>query len=98
MNKLIVALLGAFLWSPVLADKLQFTTSPGAAYAAYVEVHVTDASNHEVFHGFADRFGRINISLPPGTYRVAAKTQLNPNLKATIQITGAQGLRPIGLQ
>lgn len=97
MRSILVALLLFFFSAFAQADERQFTVGAGAAFASYSEVHVTDASNKEVFHGFADRLGRIHVSLPAGTYQFGVTTSQGRLIAKTIQLTGSDQLRTVAL-
>ena len=98
MKSVLIALLLSVFITFAQADELQFTVGAGAAFASYSEVHVTDASNKEVFHGFADRLGRIHVSLPAGTYRFGITTGQGKPFATTIQLTGSDQLRTVALR
>ena len=81
------------------ADQLQFriAVSGGDTYASLAEVRLTDAQNHQVFRGYTDRYGRINVPIPPGKYRAAVNASGQTKTK-TIDLTGAAKLRVITLE
>jgi len=81
------------------ADQLQFrvAVSGGDSYASLAEVRLTDAQDHQVFHGYTDRFGRINVPLPPGKYRAVVSVSGQKKTK-TIDFTGGAKLRVVTLE
>jgi len=81
------------------ADQLQFriAVSGGASYASLAEVRLTDAQNHQVFRGYTDRYGRINVPVPPGKYRAVVNASGQTKTK-TIELTGAAKLRVITVE
>jgi len=81
------------------ADQLQFriAVSGGVTYASLAEVRVTDAQNHQVFRGYTDRYGRINVPIPPGKYRAAVNASGQTKTKP-IDLTGGAKLRVITLE
>ena len=81
------------------ADQLQFkiAVSGGTSYASLAEVRLTDAQNHQVFRGYTDRYGRINVPVPPGKYRAVVNASGQTKTK-TIELTGAAKLRVVTLE
>jgi len=81
------------------ADQLQFriAVSGGDTYASLAEVRLTDAQNHQVFRGYTDRYGRINVPIPPGKYRAAVNASGQTKTKP-IDLTGGAKLRVITLE
>jgi hypothetical protein len=81
------------------ADQLQFriAVSGGESYASLAEVRLTDAQNHQVFRGYTDRFGRINVPVPPGKYRAIVNASGQTKTRA-IELTGVAKLRVVTLE
>lgn len=86
MKLLIVLLLGLFA-AAARGEILQFEIGRGGPYAAYAAVRVLDASNREVFHGYADGYGRLSLTAAPGRYTVLVKTRYGEKSSA-VQLAG----------
>ena len=98
MKKLCLALAIMLTANVALADQFQFSIGSGSTgtYAAYASVRIITSDNREVFKGFADRFGRVSIGVPPGQYQAVVVMQ-GREMRAPLRLTGASGLKPITL-
>jgi hypothetical protein len=101
----VTAMKGVLLAAPFLlaasaagADQLQFKidVGGGTSYAAFAQVRVLNDENRQVFGGYADRYGRVNVPIPPGRYRAVVVTHGQTKMKS-IELTGARGLRLVTL-
>ena len=98
MKNLCLALATILIADVALADQFQFSIGSGSngTYASYASVRILTSDNREVFKGFADRFGRVAIAVPPGQYQAVVVTQ-GREMRAPVRLTGANGLKPITL-
>jgi hypothetical protein len=101
MKNICIALVLMFAANAALADQFQFTIGSGtnASYASYANVRVLNSANKEIFKGFADRYGRISIVVPPGQPQqvVVIVVMQGKEMMTPLRLTGASGLRPINL-
>jgi hypothetical protein len=99
MKNICIALASMFAATAANADQFQFTIGSGnsASYASYATVRVLTANNKEIFRGFADRYGRVSIVVPPGQPQevVVIVVMQGREMRTPLRLTGASGLRPI---
>lgn len=77
--------------------QLVYRTGPDVFYVAYSRVTVLGAHGDTVFAGTTDRYGRIQIGLPTGTYR--AEVSYRGNRRAfQIAINGTRELRIVEIR
>jgi hypothetical protein len=81
------------------ADQFQFQYRRGneTYYPSYSNVRVYNANRNEVFNGYLDKFGRVSINLPNGSYDCSV--YYRGKLRNTqLDFSGTTKLRIIELQ
>lgn len=99
MRNVLAAVMIAVLAAAAHADPVQFVIQQQDGqryYAAIVPVMVLQGNRWTRF-GYTDRFGRINLNLPPGRYEFAVQAR-DRDFRINLQLTGASGLRGVLLQ
>lgn len=84
-----LACLLALLAKPALADRLQILK--GGTYVAYATYSIGTA------RGRTDRYGRMTVSLPNGTYQ-GNIVYRDKHYSISVEITGARDLRKVTLK
>lgn len=99
MNKYILLLLLLVSSTlPAWADNFQITYAQGKARysAGYTSVKVFNTQNRLVFNGATDRYGRIIITLPIGSYRVEVSLK-SGTVRRNVVINNSRVFRNIDL-
>jgi len=90
----VVALLGPSIGR----DPFQLVQRSGAEtfYVGYSPVTVLDSNGHTVFQGSTDKYGRIRIDLPKGSYRADVMYR-DQRWTLTLKVDGSQQLKTLTL-
>lgn len=92
MKRLFMALLMIFIFEGLAwADYFQFMFRENRYYAAYAAVYVNDKRI-----GFTDKYGRIAIKLPDGTYRAEVRRR-GQSAAVRITVDGSRYLKIVYL-
>jgi hypothetical protein len=99
MKRLLLVSALALIADAAEADQLQFKIAVGGdnSYASFAEVRLLTEQNQQVFRGYTDRYGRINVPIGPGRYRAVVVISGQTKTKIVV-LTGASRLRLVTLE